>query len=180
MFVVCDFHWNVRWICRSGPFIFYEGGGGAGGIWEAPVKNGISPLSFHMSPPVAVIFLGDSPLQNKSLLDDQNCNFFKNILYCFSTSRYCAHYEDNIYNPYTTELLIKKHKSISDLLIMIRTERVALGLSSTSSSSELMNARMTSLESSSSIRVNGKLIIVSICRVVILCQCLRGLFCCTR
>lgn len=133
-----------------------------------------------MPPPVAVIFLGDSPLQNKSLLDDQNCNFFKNVLYCFSTSRYCAHYEDNIYNPYTTELLIKKHKSISDLLIMIRTERVALGLSSTSSSSELMNARRTSLESSSSIRVNGKLIIVSICRVVISCQCLRGLFCCTR
>ena len=26
-----------------------------------------------------------------------------NILYFSPTSRYCFHYEDNIYNPYTTE-----------------------------------------------------------------------------
>ena len=41
----------------------------------------------------------------------------------------------------------KKETSISDLLVMARPERVAFGLSLASSSSELMNARMTSLES---------------------------------
>ena len=59
---------------------------------------------------------------------------------------------------YYRELFIKKHKSklkeksISDLLVMARLDRVALifGLSlAASSSSELMYARMTSLESSS-------------------------------
>ena len=32
-------------------------------------------------------------------------NFFEtfNILYYPPTLRYCAHYEDNLYNPYTTE-----------------------------------------------------------------------------
>ena len=38
----------------KGPFIFYEGGG-AGGIWEAPFKNRMTPPSayqfFHMGPP---------------------------------------------------------------------------------------------------------------------------------
>ena len=43
----------------------------------------------------------------------------------------------------------KKEKSISALLVMALPERVAFGLSLASSSSELMNARMTSLESSS-------------------------------
>ena len=50
-------------------------------------------------------------------------------------------------------LVIGKHKSkeksISDLLVMARPERMAFGLSLASSSSELMNARMTTLESSS-------------------------------
>ena len=42
----------------------------------------------------------------------------------------------------------KKEESISDLLVMARPERVAFGLSLASSSSKLLNARMTSLESS--------------------------------
>ena len=42
----------------------------------------------------------------------------------------------------------KIEKSISDLPVMVLPERVAFGLSLTSSSSELVNARMTSLESS--------------------------------
>ena len=43
----------------------------------------------------------------------------------------------------------KKEKSISDLLLIVRPERVAFGLSLASSSSESqINARMTSLESS--------------------------------
>ena len=43
----------------------------------------------------------------------------------------------------------KKEKSISDLLVIVRPERVAFGLSLASSSSESqINARMTSLESS--------------------------------
>ena len=39
----------------KGPFIFYEGGGGgAGGIWEAPFKSRMTPLSlpiFSHGPP---------------------------------------------------------------------------------------------------------------------------------
>ena len=42
----------------------------------------------------------------------------------------------------------KKEKSISDLLVIVRPERVAFGLSLASSSESQINARMTSLESS--------------------------------
>ena len=93
------------------------------------------------------------PLQKKKALS-QDLNFL-NILYYSPTSRYCAHYEDNIYNPYSTQGCLlkntnqKKDKSISDLLVLARFERVAFGLSLASSSSELMNARTTSLESTS-------------------------------
>ena len=70
----------------------------------------------------------------------QYFNFF-NIRY------YCARYEDYIYNPYASESCLlknanqKKGKSISDLLVMARPERVVFGLSLVSSSSELMKAR---------------------------------------
>ena len=43
----------------------------------------------------------------------------------------------------------KKEKSISDLLVIVRPERVAFGLSLAPSSESQINARMTSLESSS-------------------------------
>ena len=33
------------------------------------------------------------------------------FLYYPPTSSYCAHYEDNIYNPYTTESCCLKNKS---------------------------------------------------------------------
>ena len=62
----------------------------------------------------------------------QDFNFL-NILY------HCAHYEDNIYNPYPTNQ--KKEKSISDLLVMACPDRVVFCLSLASSSSELMKAR---------------------------------------
>ena len=76
----------------------------------------------------------------------------------------------------------KKENSISDLLAMVHPERVVFGLSLTSSSSELMNARMTSLQSSFSPRVNDITVILiivffvrfaafSACPVVILSQC---------
>ena len=46
------------------PFIFYEGGG-AGGIWETPFKNRMTPpqlTNFFTWPPLrAVIFLDDPP-----------------------------------------------------------------------------------------------------------------------
>ena len=57
---------------------------------------------------------------------------------------------------------------------MARPESVAFGLSLASSSSELMNARMTSLESSSppeSMVTFIRFTAVSTCPVVILCQC---------
>ena len=49
----------------KGPFIFYEGGG-AGGIWEAPFKNRMTPpqlTNFFTWPPplIAVIFWDDPP-----------------------------------------------------------------------------------------------------------------------
>ena len=97
-----------------------------------------------------VVVWGDLP-PKKTL--SQDYNFFI-ILYYFFTTRYFTHYEDNIYNSYTTESCLlkktnqKKGNSISDLLIMARPECVAFGLSLASSSSDLMNARMRSLESS--------------------------------
>jgi len=44
----------VYFLTYKGPFIFYEGGG-AGGIWEAPFKNRMTPLSlpiFSHGPPL--------------------------------------------------------------------------------------------------------------------------------
>ena len=51
-------------VFHQGPFIFYEGGG-AGGIWETPFKNRMTPpqlTNFFTWPPLrAVIFLDDPP-----------------------------------------------------------------------------------------------------------------------
>ena len=48
----------------KGPFIFYEGGG-AGGIWKAPFKNRMTPLSlpsfFTWCLLIVVIFSDDTP-----------------------------------------------------------------------------------------------------------------------
>ena len=44
--------------------------------------------------------------------------------------------------------ILKRKKSISDLLVMALPERVVAGLSTSSSSSSSMNARMTSLDPS--------------------------------
>ena len=92
--------------------------------------------------------------KNPTLPEDFN---LFDILYYFSSLRCCAHHEDNIYNPYTTETCSlknanqKKEKSISDILVMARPRSVwYLANHWQTSSSELMNARMTSLESSSS------------------------------
>ena len=43
----------------------------------------------------------------KKKIVPQNFNFF-NILYHSSSSRCCVHYEDNIYNPSTTESCLLK------------------------------------------------------------------------
>lgn len=123
-----------------------------------------------------------------------------NILDYSPTPRYCAHYADNICNPHTTESRLikntnqKREKSISDLLAMARPERVAFGLSLASSSSELMNATMTSLKSSSlpesmalmsysSLSLLSALALLSFCvnMLAFLSICwsvLRGFFCC--
>ena len=113
--------------------------GGTGGIWEAPFKSGMTPLSSQFGqchPPYSGPFFGSPPqLQKKTTTTpSQGFNFF-NILYYSPTSRYCAHNEDNIYNTlvYYRDLFIiknqKERKSISDLLVMSRPERVAFGLS---------------------------------------------------
>ena len=55
---------------NKGPFIFYEGGG-AGGIWEAPFKDHMTPLSLpifsHGPPPSSGNFLGCPPPKKKTI-----------------------------------------------------------------------------------------------------------------
>ena len=63
------------------------------------------PIFFHMLPSKEVIFSDDTPLQKKNPL----LRFQLNILYYSPTSCYCTHYEDNIYNPYTTESCLSKN-----------------------------------------------------------------------
>ena len=106
-----------------------------------------------MAPLIAVNFSDDSsPPEKLTLSQDFN---LRNVLYYSPTTRYCAHYEDIICIRYTSESCLlkstnqKKEKSISDLVVMARPERVAFSLSLASSSSELMNARITSIEPSS-------------------------------
>ena len=98
----------------------------------------------HAAPrPLIAVIFSDDPVRKKKKKKEtlsQDFNFL-NILY------YCAHYEDNIYNPYATESCLLKHtnqkkeKSISDLLVMACPDRVVFCLSLVSSSSELMKAR---------------------------------------
>lgn len=48
----------------KGPFIFYKGGGGTGGIWKASYKNHVTPSAYHF-------FFYKSPLLPQSFfLDD--------------------------------------------------------------------------------------------------------------
>ena len=74
---------------------------GVGAVGEAPFKNRLTP-----PPPQLTIFLHALP---PSLIADifrrkkfERTIFDLNILYYPPTSRYCHHYENNIYNPYTT------------------------------------------------------------------------------
>ena len=98
------------------------------GFGEAPFKNRMTPpqiTNFFTWPPlIAVIFWNNSPQKKNGQYLDFN---FLTFLYS-PTSRYCAHYEDDIYNPYTTESMClktnqKKENSISDVLVMARPER---------------------------------------------------------
>ena len=53
---------------RKGPFIFYKVGG-AGGIWEAPFKNRMSPpqlTNFFTWPPLIADIFWDDPPQKKN------------------------------------------------------------------------------------------------------------------
>ena len=92
------------------------------------------PIFFHMAPPcgghffrMTLHFSKNKRKKNRTL--PQVFNFF-NILYYFSPLRCCAHHEENIYNPYSTETCSlknpnqKKEKSISDLLVMARPRSV--------------------------------------------------------
>ena len=100
-----------------------------------------------MAPLIAVIFSDDSPPEKLTLSHAFN---LRNVLYYSPATRYFVHFEDIICIPYTAESCLlkstnqKKEKSISDLLVMARPERVAFSLSLASSSSELMNVRITS------------------------------------
>ena len=114
---------TVRFFSKE-PFIFlWRGerwGGGVAGICEAPFKNRMSPsLAYQLflhDPPFNDLFYGRPPI------------------YLFPTSRYCAHYVGNIYNPYTTERCFlkntnqNKEKSLSDLLVIGLPESVTFGL----------------------------------------------------
>jgi len=62
---------NIRFYISKfkGPFIFYEGGG-AGGIWEAPFKNPMTPLSlpiFSHGPPLKRSFFVMTPPPKKKI-----------------------------------------------------------------------------------------------------------------
>ena len=72
--VACSVAWPFK-----GPFIFYEGRG-AGGIWEAPFKNRMTPpqlTNFFTWPPlIAVIFWDDLPPKKKLNKQYLDFNFF--------------------------------------------------------------------------------------------------------
>ena len=138
----------------KGPFIFLRGRGKGRGKHHLKIAWPPSQLTsfFHIPILMAIIFFRWSPLNKKK--PSVKISTF-NILDYSPTPRYCAHYADNICNPHSTESCLlkntnqKRETSISDLLAMARPERVAFGLSLPSSSSELMNARMISHDSSS-------------------------------
>ena len=96
-------------LVRDRSFFMKKGGGGRGaaGIWVHHLKITWPPSAyqfFHMAPLRAVIFLDDPPPSRFYLFS---------ILYYSPTWRYCARYEDEIYNPYTTgsSSVKKEHKS---------------------------------------------------------------------
>ena len=66
----------------KGPFIFYEGVG-AGGIWEAPFKNRMTPpqlTNFFTWPPLIAVIFWDDPPPKKKKLNKQYLGFnFFNI-----------------------------------------------------------------------------------------------------
>ena len=97
-----------------GPFIFYEGGG-AGGIWEAPFKNRMTPpqlTNFFTWPPLIAVIFWDAPPPKKKKLNKRYLDFnFLNISLLSPYFTFCAHCEDNIYNPHTTESCCLKNKS---------------------------------------------------------------------
>ena len=127
---------SVKHSTDEGSFIFYEGVG-AGGIYEAPCKTSPEPPSayqfFHMPPPpslIAVIFILDEtpppPPTTKKL------KILSYLFYYSSTWCYRAHYEDEIYNPYTTESSSvekkqthKKKKEKSNAFVLVPSRHVA-------------------------------------------------------
>ena len=158
---------------------------------------------------MVVIFFGWPSTPNKQTNKqtkktvNQGFNFFNTLLFHFFTLL-CALWRQELQSLHYRELFIKKNnqkkeKSISDLLVMARRKRVAFSLSLASSSSELMNTRMTSLESSpppesmalmsysslslSSFSLLSALALLSFCvsMLAFLSVCwsvLRGFFCC--
>ena len=107
---------------------------------------------------IVVLSLDDAPLskKNSSL---KILTFLFSILYYFltGTSRYCTLYEENFYTTLPVQRAVyqkntnqkKERAFLSDLLVTAHPELVAFSLWLASSSCELINARMTSLASSS-------------------------------
>ena len=103
---------------------------------------------------IVVLSLDDAPLSSLKIL-----TFLFSILYYFltGTSRYCTLYEENFYKILPVQRAVyqkntnqKKEKPfLSDLLVTAHPELVAFSLWLASSSCALINARMTSLASSS-------------------------------
>ena len=133
------------------PFIFFQGGGrggggDAGGIREAPFKNCMTPRQlaiFYMAPLEGVIFSDDPPPKKKKkksiiiiLTLSQYFTFFD--ILCYSLLHVivlstCMNTIFTISNTNTESCLSestnqKKGKSVSDLLVIARPERVAFGI----------------------------------------------------
>ena len=107
--------WSGRSVSRSLPdFSLFRDrssfmGGGGRGWWNlgSTVEKSHDPPQltnfFQMPLPLTIVlsFSDDLPPLQKNNPFSRFKHF--NILYYSLTSRHCAHYEDNIYNSYTTE-----------------------------------------------------------------------------
>ena len=139
-FVACTKPANMR------PFTFFEGGGrgggDAGGIREAPFKNCMTPRQlaiFLHGPPWRGNFFGWPPPPKKKknsiiiiLTLSQDFTFFDILCYSLLHVIVLSTCMNTIFT--NTESCLsestnqKKGKSVSDLLVIARPERVAFGI----------------------------------------------------
>ena len=111
----CFSHFRVILVIFELGTVHFLWGRGAGGIWEAPFKNRMTPPQltnfFHMAPPYSGHFLGWPPPKinlNKQYLD---FNFFNISLLSPYFTLLCSLWRQYLQSLYYRELLFKKHKS---------------------------------------------------------------------